>query len=237
MQLFPYQCYTPDSFLDAISGMLPILMSLSWVFTVAITVKNIVWEKESRQKEIMRIMGLSGGTLWASWWIDTMFMMLISCLGLSCIVKFGDIFHFSNWAITFLYLFGYAFASAGVAFLISTFFSSANLSAACGGIIYFFLYLPYNMCAIWSGQIGKIGKYFTCLIPTVALGYGSWQFGDLEKEGTGTFFFTSKIFLFCDQKPQQNDYFLINFILIIIYTINLYLYHIIILIIIYTIKI
>ena len=210
MQLFPYQCYTPDSFLDAISGMLPILMSLSWVFTVAITVKNIVWEKESRQKEIMRIMGLSGGTLWASWWIDTMFMMLISCLGLSCIVKFGDIFHFSNWAITFLYLFGYAFASAGVAFLISTFFSSANLSAACGGIIYFFLYLPYNMCAIWSGQIGKIGKYFTCLIPTVALGYGSWQFGDLEKEGTGTAFFTSKIFLFCDQKPQQNDYFLIN---------------------------
>ena len=63
MQLFPYQCYTPDSFLDAISGMLPILMSLSWVFTVAITVKNIVWEKESRQKEIMRIMGLSGTQL------------------------------------------------------------------------------------------------------------------------------------------------------------------------------
>jgi len=40
--------------------MMPILLSLSWVFTVAITVKNIVWEKESRQKELMKMMGLSG---------------------------------------------------------------------------------------------------------------------------------------------------------------------------------
>ena len=30
-----------------------------------------------------------------------------------------------------------------------------------------------------------MGKYFTCFIPTVALGYGSWHFGDLEKEGKG----------------------------------------------------
>jgi len=45
---------------DVISGMMPILLSLSWVFTVAITVKNIVWEKESRQKELMKMMGLSG---------------------------------------------------------------------------------------------------------------------------------------------------------------------------------
>ena len=48
------------TFSDVISGMMPILLSLSWVFTVAITVKNIVWEKESRQKELMKMMGLSG---------------------------------------------------------------------------------------------------------------------------------------------------------------------------------
>ena len=89
-------------------------------------------------------MGLSSGTLWASWWIDTMIMMFISCVGLTLIIKYGDVFHFSNGFITFLFLFAYAFASAGLAFLISTFFSSASLSAACGGIIYFFMYMPYR---------------------------------------------------------------------------------------------
>ena len=32
MQLFPYPCYTPDTFLDAISGLLPMLLCLSLVF-------------------------------------------------------------------------------------------------------------------------------------------------------------------------------------------------------------
>ena len=31
MQLFPYPCYTPDTFLDAISGLLPMLLCLSLV--------------------------------------------------------------------------------------------------------------------------------------------------------------------------------------------------------------
>ena len=53
MQMFPYPCYTPDSFLDAISGLLPMLLCLSWVFSVSVTVRNVVAEKESRKKEMM----------------------------------------------------------------------------------------------------------------------------------------------------------------------------------------
>lgn len=35
-------------------------------------------------------------------------------------------------------------------FLISVFFSKANLAAACGGLIYFVLYLPYVFCYTWG---------------------------------------------------------------------------------------
>lgn len=39
-------------------------------------------------------------------------------------------------------------------FLLSTAFSRANLAAACGGIIYFTLYLPYVLCVAWEDYIG-----------------------------------------------------------------------------------
>lgn len=45
-------------------------------------------------------------------------------------------------------------------FLISTLFSRANLAAACGGIIYFTLYLPYVLCVAWQDYVGFSIKIF-----------------------------------------------------------------------------
>lgn len=45
-------------------------------------------------------------------------------------------------------------------FLISTLFSRANLAAACGGIIYFTLYLPYVLCVAWQDYVGFTIKIF-----------------------------------------------------------------------------
>jgi len=38
-------------------------------------------------------------------------------------------------------------------FLFSTFFSKANLAAACSGVIYFTLYLPHIICFIWQDRM------------------------------------------------------------------------------------
>lgn len=43
-------------------------------------------------------------------------------------------------------------------FLLSTAFARANLAAACGGIIYFTLYLPYVLCVAWEDYIGFASK-------------------------------------------------------------------------------
>lgn len=38
-------------------------------------------------------------------------------------------------------------------FLFSTFFSKANLAAACSGVIYFTLYLPHIVCFAWQDRM------------------------------------------------------------------------------------
>ena len=64
-------------------------MVLAWVYTSAMVVKSIVFEKEQRIKETLGVMGLSNGVHWAGWFIDSFCSMSISftCLALILVVR------------------------------------------------------------------------------------------------------------------------------------------------------
>jgi len=86
MQQMPYPCYIKDRFVLAISRTFPMFMTLAWVYTVAMIIKSIVYEKETRLKETMRVMGLSNGVLWCSWFIDCLIIMTFTVFLLTCIL-------------------------------------------------------------------------------------------------------------------------------------------------------
>lgn len=67
--------------------------------------------------------------------------------------QLGDILPYSDPAVVFLFLATFAVATIAQCFLISTFFSRANLASACGGIVYFSFYLPYVLCVAWRDHI------------------------------------------------------------------------------------
>lgn len=62
-------------------------MTLAWIYSVAMIVKGVVYEKEARLKETMRIMGLGTGTLWLSWFISSIVPFLISAELLIVLLK------------------------------------------------------------------------------------------------------------------------------------------------------
>lgn len=99
-------------------------------------------------------------------------------------------------------------------FLLSTAFARANLAAACGGILYFTLYLPYVLCVAWQDYIGFGAKVFAVrppafhmfvvmmlccywtewvtyppppqsLLSPVAFGFGCEYFALFEEQGVG----------------------------------------------------
>lgn len=74
-------------------------------------------------------------------------------LTLFCLLQWGDILPYSDPAVVFFFLAAFATATIMLCFLISTFFSRANLAAACGGLIYFTLYLPYVLCVAWRDNL------------------------------------------------------------------------------------
>jgi len=79
-------------------------MTLAWIFTAAMIVKDIVYEKERRLKEVMKVMGLGNAVHWVSWFITSFLMMLLSVFLLVIVLKVARIspeFHYKGcfWAI------------------------------------------------------------------------------------------------------------------------------------------
>ncbi|XP_061418243.1 phospholipid-transporting ATPase ABCA1-like isoform X5 [Lethenteron reissneri] len=185
VQQMPYPCYVDDIFLRIMNRSLPMFLTLAWIYSVAMILKEVVHEKEARLKETMRIMGLSTSMLWLSWFISILIPLLISAVLLTVLLKMGNILYYSDPTIVYLYLCVFAIATVMQCFLISTLFSRANLAAATGGIVYFSFYLPYVLCVAWQNQISYSVKISTSIFSTVAFSFGSEFFSLYEEQGVG----------------------------------------------------
>ncbi len=63
------------------------LMVTAWVFGFGMIVKAIVYEKEKRLKETMKVMGLGNGVHWAAWFIDSFTVMICAIFFLTILLK------------------------------------------------------------------------------------------------------------------------------------------------------
>ncbi|XP_071885193.1 phospholipid-transporting ATPase ABCA7 isoform X1 [Anas platyrhynchos] len=185
VQQMPYPCYVDDVFLRVLNRSLPLFMTLAWIYSVAMIIKGVVHEKEARLKETMKAMGLSSGILWLSWFLSSFIPFLLSSALLVLILKLGNILPYSDPAVIFLFLGTFSVATICQCFLISTFFLRANLASACGGIVYFSLYLPYVLCVAWRDHVTFPLRVLVSLLSPVAFGFGCEYFSLYEEQGVG----------------------------------------------------
>ncbi|OQV15717.1 ATP-binding cassette sub-family A member 1 [Hypsibius exemplaris] len=188
LQQFPYPCYIEDTFFMAISRNFPLIMTIAWVYTAAMMVKSIVYEKEKRLKETMMMMGLSSGANWFAWFVETFVTMHISIIFMVIILVYGNVLMHSNWFLIYIFLLAFCLSTIGFGFFLSVFFSKANIAAAAGGILFFTSFMPYSLLILWEDRLTLAMKITSCLLPNVAFGWGSNVFARREEQGVGVQF-------------------------------------------------
>ena len=62
-------------------------MVLAWIYSVAMIVKSVVYEKELRLKEVMKMMGLGNSVHWTAWFITAFSLMFATIILLVIILK------------------------------------------------------------------------------------------------------------------------------------------------------
>uniref|UniRef100_A0A8C5NBN0 P-type phospholipid transporter n=1 Tax=Gouania willdenowi TaxID=441366 RepID=A0A8C5NBN0_GOUWI len=184
-QQMPYPCYVDDVFIQSIGGVLPMFLVLAFMYTVCMTIKGLVLEKEVRLKEVLRAVGIQNGALWSARFIENIVLLAVPCLLISLMVKYGKVLQYSDPSVIFVFLMVFCLATITQCFFISVLFSKANLAAACGGLIYFVLYLPHILCYAWREVMGFGAKVAVSLLSCVAFGYGCEAFSKYEEQGIG----------------------------------------------------
>uniref|UniRef100_A0A8C3SVY6 ATP binding cassette subfamily A member 3 n=1 Tax=Chelydra serpentina TaxID=8475 RepID=A0A8C3SVY6_CHESE len=185
---FSYPPYVNDLFLLAIQNQLPLLLMLSFTYTSLNIVRAVVHEKEKKLKEYMRMMGLSNWLHWSAWFLMFFLFLLVSIFFVTvlfCVKVSGAVLTNSDPTLVFTFLAVFSISSISFSFMVSTFFSRANVAAAAGGFLYFFSYIPYFFISPRYDLMSHSQKLSSCLISNVAMAMGAQLIGMFEGKGTG----------------------------------------------------
>lgn len=67
--------------------MLSMMLVLAFMYTVCMSIKTLVLEKEMRLKEVLRAMGIRNGALWAARFTENLALLAVPCALISVMVK------------------------------------------------------------------------------------------------------------------------------------------------------
>lgn len=180
----PYPPYQNDPFVSIIQLMFPFIIMLSFIVTIILTAKSIVFEKETGIKESMRLMGMKSWIYWLSWYIKTFALLLPSIIFMTIAYKIklplpngsmGSIIENSDGFLFFLFLMLYSSASITFMFMCTTFFKKANSAAAGAGIIWFASYLPYIFIQMRYEEMDLFLKTIVMLVVNLGMSEGSFD--------------------------------------------------------------
>ncbi|XP_031559324.1 ATP-binding cassette sub-family A member 3-like isoform X2 [Actinia tenebrosa] len=202
-QEFPIPGYLSDVFVSIMSVFAPLLVTLAFIYSAVSIIKEIVFEKQQRLKESMKMMGLENWVHWLAWYIKCLLFWSISVILATIVIKVFNIFEYSDGFVLFLFLLLYVASSISYCFFISVFFTNPTLSMLIGLVLWYVALLPYQIFA-QSDSFGeqrkekfdllsKGAKSAMCLLPNSAFGIGITIFLRLESLRVGMSFKTLNV--------------------------------------------
>lgn len=154
------------------------------MYPVSKLIKAVVEEKESKMREVMKIMGLRHWAHQVSWCITALvlfFWIAISTTFL-CSVSFLPK---SDPRLIFMFLFSFCLSEISFSFLIASFFSKAKLAAIVGPVFLFCSILPRYIFFGTNRYEEQQSKYFASLLSPSAFSFGADIIADYEYSGVG----------------------------------------------------
>ncbi|XP_042876783.1 phospholipid-transporting ATPase ABCA3-like isoform X3 [Penaeus japonicus] len=192
MQRMPYPKYIDDKYLVALQSWLPFVLLISYIYPAINIVKSVVYEKEKKLKESMKMMGLQNWLHWMAWFIKSFLFLSTTTLLITillCTRWQGEgslaVLNNSDPTLVFIFLLLYTICSISFCFFISTLFSKANSAATATGLLWFFTYFPYMILRPRYSSLTNGNKIVLCLLSNTALSLGCQMTSMFEGAGSG----------------------------------------------------
>ncbi|XP_055881820.1 phospholipid-transporting ATPase ABCA3-like [Biomphalaria glabrata] len=189
-QRMPYPPYVNDPMILILQNQLPLFIVLSFILSIIINTKNLVYEKERKLKEAMKLMGLKASVHWVSWFI-TFSIYLVPAMAIYAILfsipvsHNGSVFDKTDASLFFVFLLCYALALISFSFMVSTFVQKANVGAAVAGVLFFGFFFIYYFIQPNYESLSRNTKVASALLFNVAMALGANVISIHEGTGEG----------------------------------------------------
>ncbi|XP_062900011.1 ATP-binding cassette sub-family A member 13-like isoform X2 [Mobula hypostoma] len=185
VEAMPYPCHKNDQFLSNIGFFLPLLMMLAWLISIACFVRKLVFDKELRLEEYMKILGVKPLVHFLVWFLDNFITLILSSAFITIILKASGILPNSDGFIVFLYFLDFGVSVISLGYLIAAFFSHANTAALSACLLYIITFFPYMVLVVVQNQLSFSSQILICLLCTTAFSQGTYIITLFEGEGKG----------------------------------------------------
>jgi len=182
----PTPGYTSDLFVVYLQpALVPLTFLIGCMIMASSVATDIIEEKCSKMREIMRMMGLSDKTMWAGWFIQRLlFVVVLSVLNTIVLTQMGY-FPNSDGTFVFVYIFLFYLAFTVFLFFLTTFQHNVkSASFAMLGLTYL-SYLPYDIKYEDLDSMSVAAKQAMSIFPLSGVLIGMKTISNWESIGTG----------------------------------------------------
>ena len=150
---------------------------LSYLCPLILYVLKMVVEKESRAKEVMKIMGMGEGTYFLSYFVEYFIVNIIYAFAVGYVSKLT--FRFIPYMYLVLYLWLFGLNIFALAFFCQSFMDTTRLALIVSCLIY--CLMLFVSAAVYDDNIKKTYKIIAALLPPVNLLLGAFTIGEFER--------------------------------------------------------
>uniref|UniRef100_K3WG92 ABC transporter domain-containing protein n=1 Tax=Globisporangium ultimum (strain ATCC 200006 / CBS 805.95 / DAOM BR144) TaxID=431595 RepID=K3WG92_GLOUD len=177
----PTDTFVYAGFYNKILAVFPMGFILSYLYGVSRVIAALLIEKETKSRELMRILGTDEKQILRAWFLTYLQLLVVASL-LQTIGAKALLFSMSQFGLLFVFFFTFALSSFGYGFLISSLFSRALTGSFFGMGVFFMMFFVSSS----FGETSSVSKRtWACLLSPVALSQGISSIAQAESTGTG----------------------------------------------------
>jgi ATP-binding cassette subfamily A (ABC1) protein 1 len=164
--------------------MFPLLVLLMYVIPIHRLVMRVVNERQTRAKDMMRVMGMAEGAYWASWLLYHAGITAVIAGAVTLITR-HNVLHSSDGGLVFAFFWLYSLSLFGYSIFMSSLFrrSLATTPSLVSNLLYFFTH--FCDYAVQSPYQARYHKILASFLPSIAMKRAVFNIARFEKASKG----------------------------------------------------
>ena len=187
LQQFPYPCFRRDNYNSGLytTQLLQVALIFGYALVVALSVRDFLWERESKNIQMMRIMGMKYTSILTSYFLFLFLIVLLNSFLLTLILCLGGMLPHSNPLIIFFVLTTFGVANIMFIFLLTLVLKKSSSGSVAAFLIYIVTFLPFIIIIAMKEQLPTIVKVMTNFLMSTSFGYCFLYITRYEQRGEG----------------------------------------------------